>query len=65
MPKKSNQLKTTSELTQQQRKFVDILVVNWGNIKKVDAAEQAGYKSTKGKVLCIIANCLFASLPNS
>jgi|TARA_R100001530_G_scaffold63262_2_gene45485 phage terminase small subunit len=49
MPKKSNQLKTTSELTQQQRKFVDILVANWGNIKKVDAAEQAGYKSTKGK----------------
>jgi phage terminase small subunit len=49
MGKKSNQLKTTVELTAQQRKFVDILVSNWGQIKKADAAEQAGYTSTRGK----------------
>ena len=49
MGKKPNALKTTIELTAQQRKFVDILVANWGQIKKVDAAEQAGYKSKNGK----------------
>ena len=49
MGKKPNQLKTTLELTAQQRKFVDILVANWGNIKKVDACLQAGYTSKKGK----------------
>ena len=49
MVKKSNQLKSSIELTAQQRKFVDILVSNWGQIKKVDAAEKAGYTSTRGK----------------
>ena len=49
MGKKPNALKTTIELTAQQRKFVDVLVANWGQIKKVDAAEQAGYKSKNGK----------------
>jgi len=49
MVKKSNQLKSSIELTAQQRKFVDILVSNWGQIKKADAAEKAGYTSTRGK----------------
>ena len=47
MAGKSNLLKTTIELTQKQRSFVDILVANWGKISKVDAARQAGYKSAK------------------
>ena len=47
MAGKSNLLKTTIELTQKQRSFVDILVANWGKISKVDAARQAGYKSRK------------------
>ena len=49
MGKKSNQLKTSVELTAQQRNFVDILVANWGQMKKADAAEKAGYTSTRGK----------------
>ena len=49
MGKKSNQLKTSMELTAQQRNFVDILVANWGQMKKADAAEKAGYTSTRGK----------------
>ena len=49
MGSKKNQLKTTNELTEQQKKFVDLLVANWGQIKKVDACSQAGYKSKKGK----------------
>ena len=47
MSKKSNQLKTTSDLTPKQRAFVDILVANWGQISKTEAAKQAGYKSKK------------------
>ena len=47
MAGKKNLLKTTIELTQKQRSFVDILVENWGKISKVDAARQAGYKSAK------------------
>ena len=46
MPKKSNQLKTVHELTPKQRKFVDVLVANWGIILKKDAAKEAGYTST-------------------
>jgi phage terminase small subunit len=49
MPRKSNQLKSTTELTVQQRQFVDILVENWGNISKADAASKAGYTSERGK----------------
>ena len=45
MPKKANSLKTIHELTPKQRKFVDVLVGNWGNISKSKAAEEAGYKS--------------------
>lgn len=45
MPKKSNVLKTIHELTPKQRKFVDVLVANWGSITKTDAAKEAGYKS--------------------
>ena len=47
MAGKKNLLKTTIELTQKQRSFVDILVENWGKISKVDAAKQAGYQSKK------------------
>ena len=36
MPRKPNQLKSTTELTVQQRQFVDILIENWGNISKAD-----------------------------
>ena len=46
MPKKANQLKTISELTPRQRKFVDIYVANYGEISKVEAAKQAGFTST-------------------
>ena len=49
MAKKPNQLKPTVQLTAQQRNFVDVLVANWGQISKADAAEKAGYTSTRGK----------------
>ena len=49
MAGKKNLLKTTIELTQKQRSFVDILVENWGKISKVEAAKQAGYQSKKAE----------------
>jgi hypothetical protein len=42
MPKKANQLKTIHELTPKQRKFVDVLVGNWGLMSKTQAAKEAG-----------------------
>ncbi len=39
MPKKKNELKTWTELTKKQKSFVDILVENWGQITKVEAAK--------------------------
>ena len=38
-------MKTLSELTPKQRKFVDIYVANYGEITKVEAAKQAGFTS--------------------
>lgn len=45
MSRKPNALKTMTELTPKQRKFVDIYVENYGQISKVEAAKQAGYES--------------------
>ena len=58
MPKKSNQLKTVNELTPKQRKFVDILVANWGTIKKSAAAKEAGYSSNTKNGLSEVASKL-------
>jgi hypothetical protein len=58
MPKKSNQLKTVHELTPKQRKFVDVLVANWGIMLKKDAAKEAGYTSTTKDGLSQIASKL-------
>ena len=48
MPQKKNVLKTTSDLTAKQRKFVDVLVANWGNMTKADACIEAGYVTRDG-----------------
>ena len=49
MPSKKNTLKTTSDLTLKQRKFVDILATNWGRISKTDACIEAGYTTKDGR----------------
>ena len=43
MASKKNTLKTITDLTPKQRKFVDVLVANWGSMTKVDACIEAGY----------------------
>jgi len=45
MPQKSKALRTITELTPKQKRFVDIYVSNYGKISKVDAAKEAGYTS--------------------
>jgi phage terminase small subunit len=58
MPKKSNQLKTVHELTPKQRKFVDVLVANWGTMKKSAAAKEAGYSANTKNGLSEVASKL-------
>ena len=48
MPQKKNVLKTTNDLTAKQRKFVDVLVANWGSMTKADACIEAGYMTKDG-----------------
>jgi phage terminase small subunit len=43
MGKLPNHLKTSAMLTPKQRKFVDVLVANWGKISKAAAVREAGY----------------------
>ena len=49
MTKKRNVVKTTADLTPKQRKFVDVLVANWGQMSKADACVEAGFTAPKGK----------------
>jgi phage terminase small subunit len=51
MAGKSNTLKTVNDLTPKQRKFVDILVANWGHITKTKAAKEAGYVAKDPQVI--------------
>jgi hypothetical protein len=43
MGKLPNSLKTSAMLTPKQRKFVDVLVANWGKMSKAAAVREAGY----------------------
>tara|TARA_R110001592_G_scaffold132701_3_gene347478 strand:+ start:245 stop:745 length:501 start_codon:yes stop_codon:yes gene_type:complete len=43
MAGKANVIKTVSDLTAKQRRFVEIYVANFGYISKTEAARQAGY----------------------
>ena len=43
MPQKSKLVRTISDLTTNQKNFINILVENWGKITKTDALMQSGY----------------------
>ncbi len=58
MPQKSKQLRTINDLTNKQKKFVDNLVENWGNISKVDALLKAGYSSKNKEASMVMASRL-------
>ena len=56
MPQKSKQLRTVSDLTDKQKKFVNNLVENWGQISKVDALIKAGYSSKSKDAAMVMAS---------
>ena len=58
MVAKKNSLKTISEITEKQKKFIDILVENWGSITKVDALLKAGYQSRSRSSASVLAHKL-------
>ena len=58
MVAKKNSLKTISEITDKQKKFIDILVENWGSITKVDALLKAGYQSRSRSSASVLAHKL-------
>ena len=43
MPQRSKLVRTTKDLTDKQKRFIDILVMKWGQITKTDALLEAGY----------------------
>ena len=49
MALKSKALRTIDDLTPKQRKFIDILVANWGEITKGEACKRAGYEAKSDK----------------
>ena len=49
MTLKSKALRTIDDLTPKQRKFIDILVANWGEITKGEACKRAGYEAKSDK----------------
>ena len=58
MPLKTKALRTEKDLTLKQRKFIDILVANWGEITKGEALKRAGYECSSGKNFSDIASRL-------
>jgi|TARA_R100001129_G_scaffold183565_1_gene166317 phage terminase small subunit len=58
MPLKSKALRTEQDLTPKQRKFIDILVANWGEITKGEALKKAGYECKNNKNYSDIASRL-------
>tara|TARA_R100000951_G_scaffold114983_1_gene121625 strand:+ start:224 stop:763 length:540 start_codon:yes stop_codon:yes gene_type:complete len=58
MPQVSKQMRTIKDLTTKQKTYIDILVANWGNITKVDALLQAGYKSKSKDAAMVMASKL-------
>ena len=58
MPQRPKQLRTVKDLTTKQKKFIDILVQDWGNISKVDALLKAGYKSKNKDAAMVLASKL-------
>ena len=58
MPQRKKIVRTQNDLTNKQKKYIDILVSSWGNITKVDALIQAGYKSKNKDAAMVLASKL-------
>jgi len=58
MPQRSKQVRTIQDLTNKQKKFIDILVEKWGVITKTDALIEAGYKTKNKESAMVLASKL-------
>ena len=58
MPQRSKQIRTIEDLTTKQKKFIDTLVSQWGQITKTDALIKAGYKCKNKDAAMVLASKL-------
>ena len=58
MPQRSKQIRTIEDLTTKQKKFIDTLVSQWGQITKTDALLKAGYKCKNKDAAMVLAKPL-------
>ena len=58
MPQRSKQIRTIEDLTTKQKKFIDTLVDQWGQITKTDALLKAGYKCKNKDAAMVLASKL-------
>ena len=58
MPQRSKLVRTISDLTTNQKNFIDILVENWGKITKTDALMQSGYNCKTRESAMVLASKL-------
>jgi len=58
MAQKRRELRTIQDLTDKQKKFIDILVDNWGKITKTDALIESGYNTKTRESAMVLASKL-------
>ena len=58
MAQKRRELRSVQDLTDKQKKFIDILVDNWGKITKTDALIESGYNTKTRESAMVLASKL-------
>ena len=58
MPQRSKLVRTSKDLTDKQKRFIDILVMKWGQITKTDALLEAGYTPKTRESAFVLASKL-------
>ena len=58
MAQKRRELRSIQDLTDKQKKFIDILVENWGKITKTDALIESGYNTKTRESAMVLASKL-------
>ena len=58
MAQKRRELRSIQDLTDKQKKFIDILVDNWGKITKTDALIESGYNTKTRESAMVLASKL-------
>ena len=58
MAQKRRELRSIQDLTDKQKKFIDVLVDNWGKITKTDALIESGYNTKTRESAMVLASKL-------